>query len=224
MLLKAFAIRLLSLMSAIAVAAGALAWAPPASAALQKLVYQVRHPVYGRIGTYTNLVDTNGENVTVKTEGRIRVSLLGIVLYRQEFDRVERWVGQRLISFQGLTTTNGRSVEVKGEAEGERFAVQSPNGSVTAPATVKLANPWSDTVLKGETMLTPDRGQMEEVKVRPAEMTELAINGTKHRAQRYEIARLTGEKRYDVWLDGEGVPVMFSVNTQRGTVTFTLTS
>jgi hypothetical protein len=224
MLLKAFAIRLSSFISLMLVSATALTWAPPASAALHKLVYQIRHPIYGRIGTYTNLVDTNGQNTTVKTEGRIRVSLLGIVLYRQEFDRVERWVGERLMSFQGLTTTNGRSIEVKGEADGERFTVQSPNGTFMAPATVKLANPWSETVLKGETMLTPDRGQMEDVKVRPAEMTELAINGTKLRAQRYEIARLTGEKRYDVWLDGEGVPVMFSVNTQRGTVTFTLTS
>jgi hypothetical protein len=224
MIPKALAIRLSSLVSIVVICAGALAWAPPASAALQKLVYQVRHPVYGRIGTYTNLVDTNGKQTTVTTEGRIRVSFLGIVLYRQDFDRTERWVGERLISFQGMTTTNGRFVEVKGEAEGDGFAVQSPNGSFTAPASVKLANPWSDTVLKGEAMLTPDRGQLEDVQIRPAEMSKLAINGAMLRAQRFEIARTTGEKRYEVWIDDEGTPVMFSVNTRRGMVTFTLTS
>ena len=58
-----------------------------------------------------------------------------------------------------------------------------------APADVKLANPWSETVLKGAAMLTPDRGQLEDVTIRPAEMTELAINGSKVRARRYEIAR-----------------------------------
>jgi hypothetical protein len=205
-------------------AAGAIAITPSASAAQQKMVYEVRHSTYGRIGTYTNSVETAGDKTTVTTEGRIRVSLLGIVLYRQDFDRVERWIGERLMSFKGLTTTNGRAIEVKGEAEGDGFAVSSPNGSYRAPAMVRLANPWSEAVLKGATMLTPDRGQLEDVQVRPVGMTELAISGDKLRARRYEIARITGEKRYEVWLDDDGTPVMFSMNTRRGTVTFTLTS
>jgi hypothetical protein len=221
---KALLIRLCCIVSMLIVGGGAMASASPASAALQKFVYQVRHSTYGSIGTYTNSVETNGDKTTVTTEGRIRVSILGIVLYRQDFDRVERWVGERLMSFEGLTTTNGRATEVKGKAEGDSFAVSSPNGTFMAPATVKLANPWSDTLLKGETMMTPDRGQIEDVKIRPAEMTELAINGSKVRARRYEIARITGEKRYDVWIDDGGTPVMFNVNTRRGMVTFTLTS
>ena len=208
----------------LAVATGAMTWSQPASAALQKFVYQVRHSTYGQIGTYTNSVETTGDRTTVTTEGRIRVSILGIVLYRQDFDRVERWMGERLMSFQGLTTTNGRAMEVKGKAEGEKFAVDSPNGSFMAPAMVRLANPWSEAALKGAAMLTPDRGQLEDVTVRPGEMTELAINGSMVRARRYEIDRTTGEKRYEVWIDDEGTPVMFNVNTRRGMVTFTLTS
>jgi len=221
---RSLLIRLCSIASTIVIAAGVMSWAPPASAALQKLVYQVRHPLYGGIGTYTNSVETTGDRTTVTTEGRIRVAIFGIVLYRQDFDRVERWVGERLMSFQGQTTTNGRTTEVKGRADGGQFAVNSPNGTFMAPATVKLANPWSEVVLMGETMLTPDRGQLEDVTIRPGEMTELAINGSKVRARRYEIDRTTGEKRYEVWIDDEGTPVMFSVNTRRGTVTFTLAS
>ena len=221
---RALAIRLCSLLSMVLVVGAVMSWAPHASAAAQKFVYQVRHSTYGSIGTYTNLVENSGERTTVTTEGRIRVSLLGIVLFRQDFDRVEQWVGDRLVSFQGTTTTNGRSVEVKGEADGESFAVSSPNGVFMAPATVKLANPWSEAMLKGETMLTPDRGQLEDVQIRPVGLTELDIMGMMMRARRYEIARLTGEKRYEVWIDEEGTPVMFNMNTRRGTVTFTLTS
>jgi len=206
------------------IAAVVMAFTPPAFAAQQKLVYEVRHSTYGRIGTYTNSVETNGDRATVTTEGRIRVSLLGIVLYRQDFDRVERWTGERLMSFKGLTTTNGRAIEVRGEAEGDNFAVSSPNGSYMAPAMVRLANPWSADLLKGDTMLTPDRGQIEDVSIRPAEMTDVRVKGERVRARRYEIARSTGEKRYDVWVDEEGTTVMFAMNTRRGTVTFTLTS
>ena len=222
MMSTALLIRFCSHLSLIAVCI--LGFAPSAFAAPQKFVYQIRHSTYGSIGTYTNSIETAGDNTTVTTAGRIRVSILGIVLYRQDFDRVERWTGERLISFQGLTTTNGRSTEVKGEAEGNRFAVNSPNGSFLAPADVKPANPWSDVVLMGATMMTPDRGLLEDVKIRPAEMTELAIKGSKVRARRYEIQRLSGEKRYEVWLDDEGTTVMFNVSTRRGLVTFTLTS
>lgn len=224
MMSKALLIRLWSILSILVVGTGVMMSAPPASAAQQKLVYQVRHSTYGRIGTYTNSVETKGNETTVTTEGRIRVSILGIVLFRQDFDRIERWAGERLMSFQGLTTTNGRSMEVRGAAEGENFAVNSPRGMVMAPATVKLANPWSEGVLKGAVMLTPDRGQLEDVKIRPAEMADLAINGSMVRVRRYEIARVTGEKRYEVWIDDEGTPVMFNMNTRRGTVTFTLAS
>ncbi len=221
---RALFVRASSFVSMLVVAAGTMAFAPPASGAQQKLVYEVRHSTYGRIGTYTNSVETTGDKATVKTEGRIRVSLLGIVLYRQDFDRIERWSGERLMSFQGLTTTNGRAIEVKGEAEGDNFAVSSSNGSYMAPAMVRLANPWSVDLLKGDAMLTPDRGQIESVSIRPAEMTDVPVKGERVRARRYEIARTTGEKRYDVWVDEEGTTVMFAMNTRRGTVTFTLTS
>jgi hypothetical protein len=224
MMAKPLLVRLISVASAVFISAAALMSSSPATAAVQKFVYQVRHATYGTIGTYTNAVETSGGKTTVTSEGRIRVAILGIVLYRQEFDRIEHWAGERLMSFQGLTTTNGRSTEVKGEAEGNKFAVNSPNGSFDAPADVKIANPWSDVVLKGSAMMTPDRGLVEDVTIRPAEMTELAINGSMVRARRYEIARPSGEKRYEVWMDDEGTPVMFNVNTRRGLVTFTLTS
>jgi len=38
----------------------------------------------------------------------------------------------------------------------------------------------------------------------------------------YEIDRLDGQKRYEVWLDGSGTPVMFTTYNPNGTVTFTL--
>ena len=47
----------------------------------------------------------------------------------------------------------------------------------------------------------------------------MTIDGTPVRAQKYEV---DGATRYTVWLDGQGVPVMFAVQDDSGTVTFTL--
>jgi len=196
----------------------------PAAASLQKLVYQVQHARYGNIGTMTNAIDKNGEQTTVTSEGRFRVSILGIALYRQEFTRVEQWAGERLMSFRGVTNVNGRMTEVNGAVEGDHFVVNSVNGTASAPATVRVANPWSVAALKADTMMTPDRGLVENVQTTAAETASIPIKGKMVKARHYEINRIGGERRYDVWFDDQGTPVKFSVPGRNGVVTFTLVS
>src|SRR5215468_7575373 len=93
--------------------------ANPAAYAAEKMVYSVHHSRYGDIGTYTNSVEKAGETTTVTTDAHIQVSLLGIVLYRQDAQRQERWNGNRLVSFHGVTTVNGKPTEMTGAAQGD---------------------------------------------------------------------------------------------------------
>jgi hypothetical protein len=127
-----------------------------------------------------------------------------------------------LVSFHGVTTVNGKAMEMTGAAQGDQFVMMGPEGDTIAPASVKLANPWSSEVLRGKTLLTPDRGRMEDVEVKPAQETMVAVNGKQTRTKRYEIDKLDGEKRYEVWLDDSGTPVKFVTFNPNGTVTFTL--
>jgi hypothetical protein len=198
--------------------------APAASANPQRLVYTIRHSRYGAIGTYSNAVERTGDGTTVTTEAHIRVSIIGVVLYRQDVSRQERWKDDRLVSFHGVTTVNGHPLELTGAAQGDRFMLMSPEGDIVAPANVRLANPWSPDVLHGDTLLTPDRGRMEKVQVKGGEETSVTIAGRPVRAKRYEIDRLDGQKRYEVWLDERGTPVMFTSYNMDAAITFTLTS
>jgi hypothetical protein len=59
--------------------------------------------------------------------------------------------------------------------------------------------------------------------VKTTEETSLAINGRATRTKHYEINRLDGTKRYEVWLDDQGTPVQFITYNPNGMVTFTLT-
>jgi hypothetical protein len=197
--------------------------APAYSAAAQRLVYSVHHSRFGNIGTYSNAVEKTGNATTVTTDAHFQVSILGVVLFRQDAARQERWNGDRLVAFHGVTTTNGRAIELNGAAQGDRFVMMTPDGVETvAPASVRLANPWSPDVLRGDTMLTPDRGRMENIQIIGGEETSVAINGRNTRTKRYEINRLDGQKRYEIWMDDRGTPVMFNAYTGRGIVTFTL--
>jgi hypothetical protein len=80
------------------------------------LRYRVKHATYGDIGTYSNTVERTGDTTTVLTEAHFKVSLLGIVLHREDARRTERWRGDRLVFFHGVTTKNGQPVELRGES------------------------------------------------------------------------------------------------------------
>jgi Family of unknown function (DUF6134) len=197
-----------------------IAAAPTAGAAApMQLTYRVTHSVFGDIGTYINTIEPTNFGTTVLTRAHFEVKMLGVRLYDENAERTEQWQGNRLISFQGVTSKGNASTVVKGEAEGGGFVISSPDGTITAPATVHPANPWSPNFLDSHTMMRPDTGRLERVSISGGQETTVTIDGTPVRVQKYDVE---GSTRYTVWLDGQGVPVMFVVDDNSGKVTFTL--
>jgi Family of unknown function (DUF6134) len=187
----------------------------------QVLRYNVTHSVYGDIGSYSNIVERDGDMTTVLTQAHLKVSVLGVVLHRQDAQREERWRGGRLMSFHGVTATGGRVQVVNGEARGASFVITSPHGTITAPANVRPTNPWSANFLGSNTMMRVDNGAIEPVRVSGGGMTMLTLDGTRLPAREYNVE---GRTRYAVWLsEPQQVPVKFTADDDSGTVTFTLT-
>jgi hypothetical protein len=209
----------------ILVAAGLLAVlaageAAAAASGPEVLRYHVWHAIYGDIGTYSNTVEQTGDTTTVQTEAHFKVSILGIVLHREDAERTERWNGARLVYFHGVTTTNGRKIELEGKAEGDGFVIVSPGGTVTAPADVHPANPWSANFLGSDTMMRVDTGVIEPVHATGGAAADVTIDGKTMATRVYEI---DGKTHYKIWLSAaDQVPVMFSVDDDSGRVTFTL--
>jgi Family of unknown function (DUF6134) len=184
-----------------------------------QFVYRVSHSVFGEIGSYSNTVEPSRDGITVQTRVHFEVSMLGVRMYREEAERTERWQGNRLVSFHGVTDKGDGPAEVKGEARGNGFVITSSHGTFTAPASVRPANPWSASFLGSNTMMRPDSGKIEQVRIGGGQETTIKIEGATIPAVKYEI---DGSTRYTVWLDGRGVPVMFLIDDDTGKVTFTL--
>ena len=194
-------------------AAQAVAEAPHA------LVYDVKHSVFGDIGTYSNLIESSGGIITIKTAAHFLVKALGVGLHREDAQRVEQWQGDRLIFFHGVTVKNGETTEVKGEAKGGNFVITSPLGTITAPGSVRPANPWSSRSIDSNEMMRVDNGKVEKVTVSGGGQTNVSVDGASTPAKEYDI---TGATKYKVWIDSHDVPVMFMVDDDSGQVTFTL--
>src|SRR5258707_10516973 len=115
-----------------AMALGGLIAGTAQSCAAQVFSYTVEHPTCGDIGTYTDTIAKSGDTLRIDTRLRVAVKVLGIVLHREEADRTELWKADRLVSFHSVTTTNGRPIEVRGEAGDNGVVITSPTGPVVA--------------------------------------------------------------------------------------------
>ena len=62
---------------------------------------------------------------------------------------------------------------------------------------------------------------MEKVSVSGGEPAPIMINGHSLETRHYRIQRPEG-KRYEVWLDGDGVPVRFADISPKETISFDL--
>jgi Family of unknown function (DUF6134) len=196
-----------------------LAVASVALAAPEIYEYRVVHASHGEIGRYANIVDRRGKDTEVRTELHIAVTILGITAYRQDAERVERWHGERLTSFDGTTVTNGERIQVHGEARSGGFAVTTPAGTVMAPADVHPSNPWSAMVLKTDTVMSTRTGKLFHGIIAGGERKLMQLAGKIMALRQYEI---TTDKHELVWLDDQGTPVAFRTKEDGDDIDFIL--
>ncbi|HXR85408.1 MAG TPA: DUF6134 family protein [Stellaceae bacterium] len=184
------------------------------------LTYNVEHPKYGNIGTYTNTVSQNGTAANVRTDLHIAVKIIGIRMFHQDATREEQWQNQRLVSFQSTTDDNGTNINVSGKANGSNFVINSSiNGNLTAPPQVHPSNPWAPFVLQTDTMMSTKTGKLTPVVVKDTGEVTATFDG---RAMRVHQWFIEDDKHQVVWIDGRGVVVAFQTEEQGAAINFVL--
>jgi len=198
---------------------GAVAALSPAQAQPQVYEYRVEHPLYGEIGTYTNVVDQAGDRVDVHSNLHVAVKFLGIAVYRQDVDSAEHWENGRLVTFHSATTTNGEQTEVSGAAQEEGFMITRPTGTALAPANVYPSNPWSTNILDTNMIMSTKTGKLFNVHLGTTEEKLVVVHGQQALLREYQVV---GEKRQVLWLDEQGTPVGFRTEEDGTPIDFVL--
>jgi hypothetical protein len=205
---------MIALLTVLAALAGSL----PAHATQWVYEYKVKHPQFGDVGTYTNVIDQTDDRTTVSTKIHVLVKFLGIAVYRQEAERHETWTNGRLASFLGDTVINGTRTEIRGTAQGDTFVVSGPKGTFVAPADVHPSNPWSAKLFEGDVMMSTISGKLFRPSVQRSEET-LSLDGLSEQLRRLDIFT---DKHEVVWLDRNDVPVAFRAEEDGTPVDFVL--
>lgn len=181
--------------------------------------YAVLHPVFGKIGTFTNAVTRAGNVTTVKTTVRIDAKLLFISLHRTTADRLEVWQGGRLVRFSGMTLDNSKTMRLTGHAAGDGFLIEGPNGKTSAPADVFPANPWSIRFTKSTTLMNTEDGRIIRVTIRREPDQPISVKGRTVETQHFTVS---GGGTGEVWYDQNNVPVQFTYLTHDTNISFVL--
>lgn len=191
-----------------------------AHAASQVLTYNVEHPKYGDIGTYTNTVSQNGNTADVRTDLHVAVKMIGIPLFHQDATRDEQWQNQRLVAFRSQTDDNGTNINVTGRADGTNFVISSStNGKLTAPEQVHPSNPWAPFVLKTDTMMSTKTGKLSPVTVKDTGEVTMTFDGRPMRVHQWFV---DDDKHQVVWIDDRGVVVAFQTVEEGDAINFVL--
>lgn len=198
---------------------GVVGGAAPALAGQQLYTYSVVHPIYGEIGTFTDMIDRNPEAMRIDAHLRVAVTILGVVAYREESDTTEVLRGNRLVSLHSETNKDGRHLEVHGEAQGDQFLVNATAGTYAAPATIAPSDPWVLKRTGEELVVSTSTGKMVHVQISGGEYDTVSMNGASVPARHYIV---NGDKRQEVWLDSREIPIKFRSDENGTPIDFVL--
>jgi hypothetical protein len=168
-------------------------------------VYDVRHPVYGTIGTYMDTLERTETGWHLETRLQVAVRLLGIVLHREEAHHSAVWQHGRLTRFHSVTTTNGETIELRGEAVGDVFVLTAPAGTRALPGDLVLSVPWFAKAGPG-TLMSTKTGRIYRAVCTDLGDEVVTLHGVELTARHLELVT---DKRQEAWLDKTGVPLRF---------------
>lgn len=148
------------------------------------------------------------DQLIVKTQVNIVVTLLGIPLYRFTHNAEEQWQNGRLVRFTSKSNDDGEPRDVALELVGDRLKGIYNGRTLDYPADMILASLWHPDTVRRSVLLDPIKGRERQVTVTDKGQETIEIKGQSVSAHHYA---LRGQVVRDVWYgpDGQVVQVHF---------------
>jgi hypothetical protein len=149
------------------------------------------------IGHHDFYLEQQGPNRVLHTAADFEYKLMFVKLYEYQHENREVWRGDCLEQIASSTDANGEPFRVRGEQEGNGFAVEAQKGETWLPACVMSFAYWNHDFLKQTHLLNSQDGEYLEVAVSPPVLEELQVRGKPTPAWRYQLA--AGPLRLELW-------------------------
>lgn len=167
-----------------------------------------------RIGEHRVRFDKTGDTLTADSRFSIRITILGLPLYRYEYTSLGTWRDGHLARLSARVDDDGTISTVDAERGGGELKVRTDGGQSVAPGGIFPTTHWNPGVIGTAQVLNTITGHVNSVRMKALGMENVATGGTHRLARHFAY---TGELETEVWYDMAGRWVKMRFNGKDGT-------
>ncbi|MDB4082599.1 hypothetical protein N9500_06710 [Candidatus Pelagibacter sp.] len=151
----------------------------------------------------------NGDETTVINQTKFAVKLFGATIFEIEGYGEEKYIKDKLISFNSKTLQNNKKkyVNLKFNEQTNKFDIQGSSYNGEASTNNVIGNWWSHKILQTDSQISPISGSIKEQVVTFIAREKIEIYGKTYEVDHFKLTSkdmsLPKDKRlnFDIWFD-----------------------
>ena len=158
----------------------------------------------------------NSDNTTVTNQLKFTVKLLGATIFEVESYGEEKYINDKLISFNSKTLQNKKEKFVNLKLNGQKNEFEIKGSSYSGKASIDnvIGNWWSHKILQTNSQISPISGSIKEQVVTFIRKEKIELYGKTHEVEHFKLTSkdmsLPKDKRlnFDVWFDKKNALIL----------------
>ena len=163
------------------------------------------------IGYNQYLFKKNGDETTVINQTKFAVKLFGATIFEIEGYGEEKYIKDKLISFNSKTLQNDKEkyVNLEFNEQKNKFDIQGSSYNGVASTDNVIGNWWNHKVLQASSQISPISGSIKEQVVTFIAQEKIDLYGKTYEVDHFKLTSkdmtLPKDKRlnFDIWFDKE---------------------
>ena len=156
------------------------------------------------------------DNTTVTNQLKFTVKLLGATIFEVESYGEEKYINDKLISFNSKTLQNNKEkfVNLKLNEQKNKFEIKGSSYSGKASIDNVIGNWWSHKILQTNSQISPISGSIKEQIVTFIRKEKIELYGKTHEVEHFKLTSkdmsIPKDKRlnFEIWFDKKSALIL----------------
>ena len=158
----------------------------------------------------------DSDNTTVTNQLKFTVKLLGATIFEVESYGEEKYINDKLISFNSKTLQNNKEkfVNLKLNEQKNKFEIKGSSYSGEASIDNVVGNWWSHKILQTNSQISPISGSIKEQVVTFIRKEKIKLYGKTHEVEHFKLTSkdmsIPKDKRlnFEIWFDKKNALIL----------------
>jgi hypothetical protein len=158
----------------------------------------------------------DADNTTITNQLKFTVKLFGATIFEVESYGEEKYIKDKLISFNSKTQQNKKDKYVKLKLNEEKNEYDIKGSSYTGSASIEnvIGNWWSHKILQTNSQISPISGSIKEQVVTFIGKEKIELYGKTHEVEHFKLTSkdmsIPKDKRlnFDIWFDKKNALIL----------------